>query len=96
MAEHSPEPWEVTEVGAGEFFIVKFEPGGDGWERSIGEIDRLADAKRICACVNACRNIPTEWLETKRFHLFDKENDWGSLADVDGLLGLVPVVEVKP
>ena len=60
---HSPEPWEVTEVGAGEYFIVKFEPGGDGWEHSVGEIDREADARRIVACVNACKNVPTEALE---------------------------------
>ncbi len=57
--KHSPEPWEVTEVGAGEFFIVKYEKGGDGWEFSVGEIDRKQDAERIVACVNACQGLPT-------------------------------------
>lgn len=75
MSEHSPEPWEVTEVGAGEFFIVKFEPGGDGWEHSVGEIDRLEDARRIVACVNFCRQFPTDYLEGRQLVYIHSEDD---------------------
>ena len=63
--EHTPEPWSA-----------KFEQSGgydcmtNAWV--IPEIDAVldrgdgrveADARRIVACVNACRGIPTKLLE---------------------------------
>ncbi len=76
--QHSPEPWEVTEVGAGEFFIVKFAPGGDGWEHCVGEINRKEDADRICAAVNAVAGLDTETLEKVSLRDILKQAEWAS------------------
>ena len=61
---HSSETLTVEEVGVDEWFIVVLEDNGDGWKRNIGEINLKEDAERIAACWNACKNIPTEALES--------------------------------
>ncbi len=57
MAEHSPEPWELVDheghIEAADGVIVAL----------INGILHQADARRIVACVNACRDLPTKWLE---------------------------------
>ena len=86
MSEHKPLPWEVTEVGAGEFFIVKFEPGGDGWEHSVGEIGFREDADFIVRCCNAhddllaaCK-LALPFAESQEGGMFDHRGDKAAIA----------------
>lgn len=72
-ANHTPEPWEVFPP---ETFIVtiagnvesnriichiRFPQNSGMWRRIAGE--DIANARRIVACVNACKGIETEKLE---------------------------------
>lgn len=73
MSEHSPEPWVANECGADEFFICEESPPGEtgkdtGWGKQIGEVDGKANARRIVACVNACKGFSTEELEYLMAH----------------------------
>lgn len=57
MSEHTPEPWEL------------YEGGCDGPDSVAGKTGHVCtcelneDARRIVACVNACKGIDTEVLE---------------------------------
>lgn len=58
---HTPEPWAIdtgetyTVIHAGNKLIVSFrEPG----------IVTAANAKRIVACVNSCKGVSNEWLQS--------------------------------
>jgi hypothetical protein len=65
--EHSPEPWKIETVGpdrrvhvsaiydAEQQYVLTPKPGD--WTMRVG------DARRIVACVNACRGLTTEELE---------------------------------
>ena len=68
MPEHSPEPWRDYEKCPDMFFTA------DGVEYSIRTVrsplhedtwmgQEMRDVRRIVACVNACRHLPTEFLE---------------------------------
>lgn len=85
VTEHTPEPWFVSDVSSS---CVTSDPAKcAGWPPSKEVIASLddgeyianpraeADARRIVACVNACRSITTEELE----------NDclvWAAIKDV--------------
>ena len=53
----SPVPWKMKFDANGEAFVTD---ATDSIVFSIGEIN---DMRRVVACVNACREIPTEVLE---------------------------------
>lgn len=68
MSKHTPEPWRVGRPGA----VVSDTPvpgmgGSDAVEyyggHLIGESIIEANARRIVACVNACRGLGTDELE---------------------------------
>lgn len=64
--KHTPEPWQVHQDASGDVFISSAETSFHIAE--IGSEDDEAvipDARRIAACVNACRGLPTEELEQK-------------------------------
>ena len=70
--KHTPEPWVIdSRVGFGDRFYSDDETGS-----IIGECpeyrfaprpaqERFANVRRIVACVNACRGLPTDELEQK-------------------------------
>ena len=68
---HTPEPWHTHDHGAQELCVysddnqkcVAVFDGEGNWSWSDRE-QRLADARRIVACVNACAGVPLEWLES--------------------------------
>lgn len=67
---HTQEPWQVTDDG------LSIVAGGEGAARGSTIIAcspspmtwRPEDARRIVACVNACRGIPTAQLEAMNAH----------------------------
>lgn len=74
MSEHTKEPWVVLDLRLAstkkerltisgfemDMVVARIENIVSG--KPIGDVDE-ANARRIVACVNACRDIPTEWLE---------------------------------
>lgn len=66
MTPHTPEPWKVSEVGAGEFITTV--PAGplSGKTEHIATVQYktspcwAADAARIVSCVNYCAGINPE------------------------------------
>lgn len=65
---HTPEPWVIKRWQRTLMIIGNFDgTHGQGLAHTVGlrGIDGLdaANARRIIACVNACRGIPTEDLE---------------------------------
>lgn len=64
--KHTPEPWRVTGTGTIRYIDA---PVGNGMLQEVASCMRVeygdmeANARRIVACVNACKNIPTERLE---------------------------------
>ncbi len=89
MSEHTPEPWAVfmsnddekllgvgsAETGEG---ITDHRGGIWNWDDTQGR----ANARRIVACVNACKGIPTEELE-KGTRLFLDAKSWLEAAEED-------------
>lgn len=64
--KHTPEPWQVHQDASGDVFVSSAKTSFHIAE--IGSEDDEAvipDARRIVACVNACRGLPTEELEQK-------------------------------
>ncbi len=66
MSEHTPEPWHYTKTGE----LVR-AADGDWPAWNICEMNTLtsryaANARRIVACVNACRGIETKVLEDSK------------------------------
>jgi hypothetical protein len=66
---HTPEPWELSENG-----LSIFGPPPDEWGITwlhlysgggISDEEQRANARRIVACVNACKGISTEELERR-------------------------------
>lgn len=74
--KHTPEPWHlppgdlifVSKVG-GKGYVAKMMPLGAPRDRKGLPTDisdeMCANARRIVACVNACRGLPTDELEQK-------------------------------
>ena len=60
MPDHSPEPWTLEIEGS--LFPARDAEGEGVFADEIGPMDE-ADARRIVACVNFCRNLDTDWLE---------------------------------
>lgn len=92
--------WHAVEVGCDEWFLGK--PDSDdpdhGWSPFIdlGDVDREL-AERIVACMNFCRQFPTEFLQYRVLvKLTGQENGElrGSLGDIPGLDGLVACVMI--
>jgi hypothetical protein len=70
-AAHTPEPWFVVEQNAGSQGTQVWARGGDTRvancdSASISLEGRRADARRIKACVNACKGVPIEVLEASK------------------------------
>ncbi len=63
MSEHSPEPWAVKETIKGEECFVGVDANGKWLESDPYDGVSEENWRRIVACVNACKGIPTEWLE---------------------------------
>lgn len=77
MSKHTPEPWsygfpkvngvDVREakcmVSAGGWHVASVSHGGIYPDEPFGSQTREANARRIVACVNACRGLPTDDLE---------------------------------
>ncbi|WP_421233823.1 hypothetical protein [Aeromonas jandaei] len=64
--KHTPEPWGVHQDASGDVFISSAETSFHIAE--VGSEDDetvIPDARRIVACVNACRGLPTDELEQK-------------------------------
>jgi hypothetical protein len=91
---HSPEPWKVDQTNAvvdsnGEYICDSIvgndepdDPGGMDPENT----------RRIVACVNFCREFPTDWLEKHQAVYLMGEAKWQTLADIPGFLGLIAVI----
>jgi len=106
VSEHSPEPWEVCGVwheGDGAGFIAitdaHSEMVGGCWNYTDRgepvdptERDRV-NARRIVACVNFCREFPTEALEGRQL-VYLKQAQWESLADMPKFDGLMAVRKI--
>jgi hypothetical protein len=59
MPDHSPEPWTFDDDG--EVWDIR---GAEGYSVFSHEGYCAEDnARRIVACVNACRHLPTEFLD---------------------------------
>lgn len=73
MSKHTPEPWEYS-CGAifqerGSVSIARTH-GAELFQGAMTDRDAISerikeDARRIVACVNACRGLPTDELEQK-------------------------------
>ncbi|HHQ4739158.1 hypothetical protein ACK37G_15185 [Aeromonas veronii] len=64
--KHTPEPWGFHQDASGDVFISSAETSFHIAE--VGSEDDetvIPDARRIVACVNACRGLPTDELEQK-------------------------------
>ena len=61
--QHTPEPWKQDEDS--ELLITNSELERVG--ETIVRTDTKADARRIVACINACKGIPTDQLEGRTF-----------------------------
>lgn len=57
MGKHTPEPWKSHE-----HMVFQGEHGGFSLRNDRNNAE---DARRIVACVNACRGLPTDELEQK-------------------------------
>ncbi|WP_296763766.1 hypothetical protein [Sediminimonas sp.] len=64
-AKHTREPWQAIGLA---IYTDRGTPGIETWVANIkrGRADsvEVADARRIVACVNACKGIPTDALES--------------------------------
>jgi hypothetical protein len=62
---HTPEPWEVREVDG----LVAIAHSGGFVLEADDDRQNIVDARRICACVNACRRIETSVLESDGYSI---------------------------
>ncbi len=64
MSEHSKEPWRITSIDGWDG--VGTVPDARGFADDVCKLvfNNPANARRIVACVNACRGISTEALES--------------------------------
>lgn len=99
MNKHTPEPWEYS-CGAifrvGESGSVAKTHGGDCFQGGATNQQKLkevmeADARRIVACLNACAEVPDEWL------VEGPQRVWRELtARSDELLSALKRIEAYP
>ena len=81
---HSPEPWKIEHRGTDPNDVHVVDANDTcvletDWVP--GELERL-DYRRIVACVNFCRHLPTEWMKGKVAERHDAPRN---------LIGLIPV-----
>lgn len=63
---HTPEPWQAHQDASGDVFISSAATSLHIAEIGSEDDDTaIPDARRIVACVNACRGLPTDELEQK-------------------------------
>ncbi|MGU5671202.1 hypothetical protein ACV1CZ_10755 [Aeromonas caviae] len=70
MSKHTPEPWVIWNGGDGIMMYGAREPKRGGValmcsNELVSGRTAIANARRIVACVNACRGLPTDELEQK-------------------------------
>ena len=70
MSKHTPEPWVIWNGGDGIMMYGAREPKRGGvalmcCNELVSGRTAIANARRIVACVNACRGLPTDELEQK-------------------------------
>ena len=66
MSKHTPEPWQAHQDASGDVFISSAATSFHIAEIGSEDDDTaIPDARRIVACVNACRGLPTDELEQK-------------------------------
>ncbi|MGL6406532.1 hypothetical protein ACSZM7_10590 [Aeromonas veronii] len=73
MSEHTQEPWVLFEVGDHHVHLCPASAANKTSILTVTEEDGVTfaavysddDARRIVACVNACRGLPTDVLEQK-------------------------------
>ena len=97
MSKHTPEPWGLDDDLGHTAFIL--DANGSAFA-SMGAIDSnpngVADARRIVACVNACRGLPTDELEQKGLvaavgtELLEERRRTGMAIDAAIRNGVVP------
>lgn len=72
---HTPEPWRIkchtcaspAEIDEGDDYTIQGEDGTPvAFEPCMADPNRGADARRIVACVNACRGMTNEQLDSIR------------------------------
>jgi hypothetical protein len=95
---HSPEPWEPWDYGDFDC-LIRYGLASGGFREQ-------ADAERAAACVNFCRQFPTEWLATHQLVYIDSQTNIPTcqpktLANIPGFSGLVactliPVAKNQP
>lgn len=70
MSKHTPEPWVIWNGGDGIMMYGAREPKRGGvalmcCNELVSGRTAIANSRRIVACVNACRGLPTDELEQK-------------------------------
>ena len=88
---YPPEPWTTVRYGNEEYRHkddVSVEHCADG--TVIDSINRNT-AERIVACVNFCRQFPTDFL-AKHEAAFVAHNEWQTLGDIPLFTGIVAVM----
>lgn len=104
MPEHSPEPWSVGTTddggssyttlfsGDNKYPLMVSRSDGYGGETIIDISDE--DLRRIAACVNFCREFPTEFLEERQMLYATKER-FETLHDIPLFDGLIPCFPIQ-
>lgn len=95
--KHEREPW-VLGGCSGRMVTTPSGYVGDGF---IADVDTKDNARRIVACVNACRGLPTDELEqkglvaavgTQLLELEQQRDDWEKA--MGAVLATIPVAEI--
>ena len=64
MSKHTPEPWQAHQDASGDVFISSAATSFHIAEIGSEDDDTaIPDARRIVACVNACKGVDTDLLE---------------------------------
>ncbi|WP_328222342.1 hypothetical protein [Aeromonas caviae] len=102
MSKHTPEPWQAHQDASGDVFISSAETSLHIAEIGSEDDDTaIPDARRIVACVNACRGLPTDELEqkglvaavgTQMLELEQQRDDWEKA--MGAVLATIPVAEI--
>ena len=104
--QHSPEPWTLIIDEDRRRVVLEASDGASIEVDSLWSDTMFAEHcdnfKRIVACVNFCRDIPTEWMQGKIAKTVQvspnerPEDGWQCLAQIPNLLGLIPVCKEPP
>jgi hypothetical protein len=87
--QHTPEPWYACiNVNDKTTFAIDSTNPRSAY---IADDLREEDADRIVACVNACKNVPNEWLqENAVYALIDERDNYKRIIneDIDAMAAL--------